>query len=138
MWNSYNNAARRIGQTSMISSGEQNPDPPDVDISAPDATTWDRRALRNGQGGITLAWLFYRSKDGPAVVILVEASSPFEARRSAIEAGLEVGLAFARAQMLDAEQSALINRDEIGRLLPLHEASRIIERFEAAHDKRAG
>jgi hypothetical protein len=87
---------------------------------------------------MTLAWLFYRDKEGTAVVILIEASSPFEARMAAIEAGLEVGLTFVRAQMLDAEQSAMINRDEIGRLLPLNEANRIIERFEAGHGERAG
>ena len=80
---------------------------------------------------MTLAWLFYRKKEGMAVVLLVEASSPFEGRMWAIDAGLEVGLTFARAQMLNAEQSAMINRDEIGRLLPLSEANRIIERFEA-------
>jgi hypothetical protein len=81
---------------------------------------------------MALFCLFYRGIDQPAGIVIIEASSEIEARMGAIEKGLETGVIFASAQMLNAELSAMVRLSEINRLLPLNEANQIIERFERA------
>jgi hypothetical protein len=82
--------------------------------------------------GMTLAWLFFRGKDGMAGAILVEASSLFEARAYTTMAGLESGLTFASGYMLDVERSAMIASEEIGRRF------RWTRRRELSHGSRPG
>jgi hypothetical protein len=82
------------------------------------------------EGDVTLSWLFYRENEGRGGVIILEASSTMEARLHAIQAGLETGVTFVRGHVLAAAMSVLVAPGEIGRLLPLDEAERIIERFE--------
>jgi hypothetical protein len=79
---------------------------------------------------MTLCWLFYRGRDGAGAVIL-EAASITDARMLAIEAGVEVGLTFVEGHVLNADRATMVMAGELGRLLPLNEARRIIERFEA-------
>jgi hypothetical protein len=81
---------------------------------------------------MALFCLFYRGIDKPAGIVITEASSEIEARKRAIEKGLETGVSFATAQMLNDELSAMVRLWEINRLLPLNEANQIIERFERA------
>jgi hypothetical protein len=72
-----------------------------------------------------------------AGAVILEAASITDARMLAIEAGVEVGLTFIEGHMLGADRSTMVTAGEIGRLLPLNEARRIIERFEAAAEVNA-
>jgi hypothetical protein len=78
---------------------------------------------------------FYRARDQMTGAVIVEGPSLIEARASAMRSGLEIGLAFERGRMLNAELSAIVAPLEIGRLMPLNEAKLIIERFESSRER---
>jgi hypothetical protein len=79
-----------------------------------------------------LFWMFYRSNDRPAGVVIKDAANLGDARMLAKRDGFETGVIFAEGHMLDAELSTMVSPGEIGRFLPLPEANSIIKRFEAA------
>ena len=83
---------------------------------------------------MALWWLTYRRDGDPAGVAIIEASSLIHARMRAgldgLDAGLSPKLLFTEGHKLNDELSAKVATKEIGRLLPITTARRLIRRFE--------
>jgi len=75
-----------------------------------------------------LHWIFYRGKDNPDGVVIIDGADLVDARINAI--GFERGAVFAEGHMLNPELAGVVEPQEIGRLLSLSEANAIINRFE--------
>ena len=73
-------------------------------------------------------WIFYRGKDRPDGVVIIDGETLVDARVNAI--GFEAGATFAQGHMLNPELAAIVAPQETGRFLSLSEANAIIKRFE--------
>ena len=73
-------------------------------------------------------WIFYRGKDRPDGVVIIDGETLVDARVNAI--GFEAGATFAEGHMLNPELAAIVEPQETGRFLSLSEANAIIKRFE--------
>ena len=79
---------------------------------------------------MALWWLTYRGGGELAGVAIIEAASLIHARMRAALDGLDAGLEFTEGHKLNDELSAKVATKEIGRLLPITTARRLIRRFE--------
>jgi len=79
---------------------------------------------------MALWWLTYRRSSEFAGVAIIEAASLIHARMRAALDGLDAGLQFAEGHKLDAKMTAALKPAEIGRMLTITTARRILKRFE--------
>lgn len=80
-----------------------------------------------------LHWIFYRGKDSPDGVVIIDGETLVDARMSARRRGLENGVFFAEGHILNPELAAIVEPQEIGRFLSLSEANWIIRQFEVVN-----
>jgi hypothetical protein len=80
-----------------------------------------------------LHWIFYRGKDSPDGVVIIDGETLVDARMSARRRGFENGVFFAEGHILNPELAAIVEPQEIGRFLSLSEANWIIRRFEVVN-----
>jgi hypothetical protein len=78
-----------------------------------------------------LFWLAYYSGDEIGGVVVIESDSLIAARMNTLSSRVDDGFTFAGGHALDAEQTALVPRHAIGRMLTLVEAERLLSSFEA-------
>ena len=79
---------------------------------------------------MALYWLCYRRDHLQAGAVLVDAPSLRRAQTLAAFQGVDAGLEFAAGHALDPHRVALVHANEIGRLLSLVQAHRLLVRFE--------
>jgi hypothetical protein len=80
---------------------------------------------------LPLWWLTYRRDGKLSGVVIMEAHALIDARMKASLKGLENGVAFAEGHRLDdAASKALVLPKQLGRMLSVEEAKRLLEEIE--------
>jgi hypothetical protein len=84
-----------------------------------------------GMTSLPLWWLTYRRDGKLSGVVIMEAHALIDARMKASLKGLENGVAFAEGHRLDdAASKALVLPKQLGRMLSVEEAKRLLEEIE--------
>jgi hypothetical protein len=84
---------------------------------------------RRSDDGAPLYWLAYRREGKPIGVVVIGASSLADARMRAAIGEADTGADFSEGYELNRERASLVPTKQVGRMLTMEEAAKLLQRF---------